>query len=148
MLISELLARLTNAGYQVRAEADTLHLEYGLDGSPDPAVVRPLLEEAKQQKVDLLRLLQYHRLPSDEADALSVLPLSQIEEEGQRARLFSKVLNEAVWIVSTKAATADLPAGEISYTVPECRLLAARVPTPEELRVLHATKKHLDGKIE
>jgi hypothetical protein len=84
----------------------------------------------------------------DEAKWLEGVSLNQVDREDWKIRLFSKILGEPVWIVSSQVDVSDLPEGEVIYTIPECQILVDRLPTPDELTAIHLTKKYLDGEIE
>jgi len=51
----ELLQKLRKIGYQITLEGANLRLTWQGEGSPDPAMVRPLLEELKQRKEEAVR---------------------------------------------------------------------------------------------
>ena len=63
----------------------------------------------------------------------------------QAARIFLKILDEEVWVVTHPDALSLVPEGVIVYLPEEIRNL--RGATPEEIRTMHKVKKEFGGKL-
>ena len=76
-----------------------------------------------------------------------VKPLLPPDEAGRpyAAKIFSRILNEAVWVVTKPEAISYIPDGEIYYLPEEIRNLKGA--TPEEIRMIHSIKKELGGRL-
>lgn len=58
-------------------------------------------------------------------------------------KIFSKILNDTVWIITHPDAISFVPDGEIYYLPEEIRNL--RGATPEEVSAVHQVKQSLNG---
>ncbi|MCC7203115.1 MAG: hypothetical protein IT393_10710 [Nitrospirae bacterium] len=61
----------------------------------------------------------------------------------QAARIFSKTLNEEVWILRDPEAATYIPENAITFTIAELKLLKGA--SPEEIQAVHRVKKELSG---
>src|SRR3972149_2070769 len=74
-----------------------------------------------------------------------VRPILPPDEAGKpiAAKIFSKILNDTVWVVTSPEAICFIPDGEIYYLPEEIRNLKGA--TPEEIRQIHMVKKEIGG---
>ncbi len=61
------------------------------------------------------------------------------------AKIFSKTLNEAVWVVTHPEAISFIPDGEIYYLPEEIRYLKGA--DAEEIKAVHRVKRELGGRL-
>src|SRR3972149_1387052 len=90
--------------------------------------------------------------PSDPSDASElikggfvepvILPPDQVGRP-YAAKIYSKILNDTVWIVTSPEAIAFIPAREIYYLPEEISNL--RGASAEEIRQIHMVKKIIGG---
>ena len=73
-----------------------------------------------------------------------ILPPDQVGRP-YAAKIFSRILDDIVWIVTSPEAIAFIPAGEIYYLPEEIRNL--RGASAEEICQIHMIKKELGGKL-
>ena len=52
------LTKLRDMGYLIRAEGDQIRCSWQGPGKPDPATVRPLLDELRERKAEALAILR------------------------------------------------------------------------------------------
>lgn len=74
----------------------------------------------------------------------SLLPPDQAGKV-QAAKIFSKVLDDVIWVVTGPEALSLVPEGAIVYLPEEIRNLKGA--TPEEIRTIHKIKVELGGKL-
>lgn len=60
-------------------------------------------------------------------------------------KIFSKVLDDTVWIITHPDAISFVPDGEIYYLPEEIR--GIKGASPEEIRLIHTCKKELNGQL-
>lgn len=61
------------------------------------------------------------------------------------AKIYSKILNDTVWVLTHPSAIAFVPDDAVTYLPEEIKNLCHA--TPEEIRQLHRVKKELGGKL-
>jgi len=70
-------------------------------------------------------------------------PGIKISHRPYAAKIYSKILNDTVWVVTHISAISFIPEGEIYYLPEEIRGL--RGATPEDIQAIHKVKKELGG---
>lgn len=80
----------------------------------------------------------------------TTLPVKQelvkkVSPKRYAAKIYSKILNDTVWVVTHPEAISYVPEGEIYYLPEEIRNL--RGSTPEGLQAVHKIKKEIGGQL-
>lgn len=143
----QLLRQLEEVGYQVALVGDNVRLTWRGVGKPDPAIVRPLLEELKRRKEEAIRwLASRQQQPDYEAEAAKAQRL--LEKRGW-CLVWSRVLGEpVVWVRDAKVVIPTRWQNAVKYTLAEFEALTKPpLPGPEELRRLHEAKRRFGGEI-
>ncbi len=144
------IIELESAGYRFTLGGDQ-QIRYTLAPGKevDPATVRPLLEQLKENKQDALAYLRERDTlpltlagadPSEEARAKA-----QLKRRGYFL-MFSHALGEQVAVVEHDRFRQNVPAGIPTYTFEEIRLLqqgaeAGTIVNIGDLRAVHSAKK-------
>jgi hypothetical protein len=136
-------------GYTLSVNHDDLVIKYTGQGRPDPATVRPLLDELRTHKQDAINfLLQRDTLALTLAGA-NPDEVAKAREQLHRKGYFlmhSRALGERVAIVEHDHYRQHVHPGIPVYTLAEIRLLqqgieAGTVQTIADLRLLHTAKR-------
>lgn len=61
------------------------------------------------------------------------------------ARIYSKILNDEIWVVTSPEAIAFVPDDTVTYLPEEIQNL--RGSTPDEIKAIHMIKKSIGGKL-
>ena len=182
----KLLDELKAIGYKVTLKGDKIRATYILPGNPPVDRIKPLLDELRNHKEDIISHLRFkdefnrlaehlrqrnyipenfaklQRLTLEMNRAWETLNYSTFKKtiaemmaipgilrpEGgtpQAVRIFSKVLGEAVWVVTYPEAVALVPEGGVYYLPEEIRNLWGA--SPEDIRSVHKIKKELGGRL-
>lgn len=143
-----LLRQLEKIGYQATLDGDNVRLTWRGMGKPDPAIVRPLLEELKRRKEEAIRwLVSQQQEPDYEAEAAKAAKL--LRELGWCAIECRTLGGEVViWVRSEKVAIPARWRDAVRYTLAELEALRKPPkPSPEDLRKLHGAKRLFGGEI-
>lgn len=137
------LLELKKIGYSFWLEGERIQYEYRGPDRPDPAVVKPLLEELKQCKGEALRYLQQRqgKLIDFATEAKKV---KEALQKTELAKIYSEPLGESVYFAKDERAAART-GSTVVYTIDELRRLAG--VNREGLRQIHQAKKLFGGKI-
>ncbi len=138
----EALRELEKMGYFFQLKGEQVRFKHIGESKPDPAVVRPLLEELKARKSEAIRYLQAREKVIDFATEAK-----KVRETLQRtglAKIYSETLGETVYFAKDDQA-AKRAGSTVVYTIDELRLLAG--VNREDLRQIHQAKKLFGGKI-
>jgi hypothetical protein len=170
-----LILELEHVGYQFTTDGDQIRYSLAPGNEVDPSIVKPLLAELKAHKQDALEYLRQQEeaaatrrqgiseppeTPSDDSQPLSIAgaDVAEIQKGWALLRaqgyfmMHSQALGERIAIVEHDHYRQNVPRGVPVYTFQEVRLLEqgikdGTVRTIGDLRLLHETKKHLDGVI-
>jgi len=149
------ISELRNQGYTISLDHDDLVIKYTGAGHPDPATVKPLLEELRAHKAEALDYLrQRDVLPLTLAGA-DPDEVAKAKEQLRRRGYFlmaSQALGERIAVVEDDRYRPDTPQGVPVYALAEIRLLqqgveAGHIVSIADLRLLHTAKKKLGGVI-
>ncbi|HBO83448.1 MAG TPA: hypothetical protein DD641_00330 [Deltaproteobacteria bacterium] len=137
----KLLNELKALGYNVILEGDRIRASYTLPGVPPVDRVKPLLDELREHKEDIIRYLK------EDIQAILSMPLSQFKKSGLLCRVRCQHLGgEEVFIASTeKEAAVGISEGLIVYLADELVELVKRKPSPDVMLQIHQAKKILHG---
>jgi hypothetical protein len=131
------LFELRRLGYQASLEGESIRPTYRGEGFPNPEKVSPLLEALRREKVEAIRLPQ----EAKPAEARKI----KTDEEGH-CRIYSDLLGDYLWVVSSLEETADLIAQgeeEPIHTAEEFQWLSGI--SRESIRLAHAVKRTFRG---
>lgn len=144
----QLLRQLEEIGYQATLDGDNVRLTWRGVGKPDPAIVRPLLEELKRRKEEAIRWLTFRQQkPNYELEA--ALAARLLKKLGWCAVESRTLGGEVVlWVKDAGVAVPAKWRNAIRYTLVELEALTRPPkPGPEDLRKLHEAKRLFDGEI-
>jgi hypothetical protein len=157
----KIVSELESAGYQFTLNGDQIRFNLAPGREVDPEIVKPLLEELRVHKQEVLDYLrQREETPPDDTQPLSIASADPdrvaratalLHSQGHFLML-SRALGERIAIVEHDRFRQDVPQGVPVYTLAEIRLLqqgieAGIVRTIADLRLLHEAKKRLGGVI-
>lgn len=143
----QLLRELEELGYEVAFEGNNIRLTWRGQGKPDPATVKPLLDELKRRKEEAIRWLA-PRQPEPDYKAEAEKAQELLREQGWCV-VWSRVLGEpVVWVRDGKVAIPERWKDAVKYHLRELEALTRPPkPGPEELRKLHQAKRLFGGEI-
>jgi hypothetical protein len=140
---------LKNQGYNLSVDHDDLFIKYTGPGHPDPATVRPLLDDLrahKQEAISFLRERDTLLLTLAGADPGEI---AKAKEQLRRQGYFlmhSQALGKHIAVIEHDRCRQNVPPGTPTYTFHEIRLLqqgveAGHIVSIADLRLLHTAKR-------
>lgn len=155
--MENLIQRLTDVGYTVSLYAgDHVQCKWTGQGQPDPAIVKPLLDELKANKTQAIEYLKarvrieaseklHHSLTPNQNQGQQLEKIAAALQAGKLIKIHSQILGEVIyWALNQQVATKAK--NGIVYTLEELKTLQGI--NQEGLKMMHKAKKVFSGTIE
>lgn len=151
----KIVTLLKAVGYEIELNGDKIKYRYTLPGDPPEDKVKPLLDELRKHKDEVVTHLKIKKesetpvpsVPTIKEDTLLKMPLSEFKKGGYLVRVRCRHLNnEEIYIASTeREAAIGRAEGLIVYLADELIELVKDKPNPDVMRTIHEAKKILQG---
>jgi hypothetical protein len=143
------LLEIQKLGYRIDLDGEWIKLTWSGEGTPDPTVVRPILEEIKRAKEEVVQYLRQNWIGSqhDSENKVSNLSLNEFTGAPLAVRIWSKSLKREIWFVSDEQAIREFGIEGIYFTADELERLVRMKLTSKDLETLVDIKAILGGEI-
>lgn len=144
MTIEKLINELKTFGYDIYLEGENLRYKFHSLIEPPKDRIEVLLDSLKKNKPEVISYLRAQERPNkalslhDAGVAIQKMTLSEFEQAGLTLKIWSEVLQDHIYFVSSDAVIPHNPLDAVTYTAKE--LTAMLDMEPEEVRTAHTVK--------
>lgn len=138
--VCQLVSELKNHGYDIYLEGENLRYKFHSLIEPPKERIAVLLDSLKRNKLEVISYLRAKESPNKATSSYDagVMSLNEFGEAEITLKIWSEVLNEMIYFVSSDVVINNNPLDAVAYTAQE--LTAMLGMEPEEVRAAHTIK--------